>query len=251
MGVTTTSVLVLRHQDDRERDRVIFCLTPESGALRLRARGTKRSTSKLAGSLEPLTEVTVSFADGRVSGLITGAIMTERFPMLHQDLVASMSAQWLAELVERVAKPDHAAPELYTFVRKSFSEIATMVDQPLGQRWLTLDRMAFEILRMEGFVPALDHCPRCHRPMPAERIVFDPLVGFVHADEGRDRSLPLSTPSINYLTNQAISGSERTIFREVHALIESLITHTLDRPLKSMPVLRSVFRTSRLSTTTE
>jgi DNA repair protein RecO len=204
MGVTTTKALILRHHDERERDRSVIVLTPDQGLLRLRARGTKSSVSKLAGSLEPLSEVTLSFADGRHSGLITGAILIDRFSGLRDDLVSLVAAQWLAELIEQVARPGQAIPELWDLVKRSWQLLIGQRDWSLGRRWLALDRMAWQILRLEGFTPALDHCPRCSQPMPADEIVYDPLIGFVHVHEAGVGGVRLSKKNDKLLNDRRI-----------------------------------------------
>lgn len=251
MGVTTTAALILRHRDERERDRSIVVLTPDHGLLKLRARGTKSSVSKLAGSLEPLTEVTLSFADGRIGGLIIGSVVIERFARLRSDLVGIVGATWLAELVEVITKPGQAIPELYAQIRQSFLQLGQQEDWPLGQRWLALDGMAFDVLRREGFVPAWDHCPRCGKNLTADQVAYDPLVGFIHQSEAKKDSLRISPEAISFLTAASRPGAERAVFSQVHALVEALILHITDRPLKSGPVLRRVFRTERLSTRTD
>lgn len=247
MGVRTTSAIILRHADERERDRNIVALTPEHGLLRLRARGTKSSTAKLSGSLEPLTEVTLTYADGRTTGVITGAVIRHRFPMLHQDLIALVSAQWLAELVERVTKIGQAVPAVYHILQVSLDKLGQLVDRPSGHRWLQLDLIGIQILEIEGFVPPLNHCPKCQRPMPAERIAYDSHLGFVHLDESSPDGIELSQSTIEVLQGAEIGTDVKNLFREIHPLTESLIMHTFDRRLASQPVLRAVFRTDRLS----
>ncbi len=247
MGVTTLEALILRHQDDRERDRLLFCLTREQGLLRLRARGTKRHEAKLAGSVEPITEVNLSFADGRISGVVTGAVITERWAGLRSDLIGLMSAQWLAELVERVAKPGQASPPLFDLLRQQWSAIATQSGWTAGRRWLALDRMAWDILTIEGFAPSLERCPRCGRTFVDEAVAYAAHVGVVHEAEAPAGALSVPWTGVSFLHTGVVLGDERTIFKPVHAFVEMLIHQTLDRPMHADRVLRAVLRGVRLS----
>lgn len=248
MGVVTTSALILRHQDERERDRLVVALTADHGLMRIRARGTKRSTAKLAGSLEPLTEVILSWADGRSSGLVTGAVIQQRWRVIHGDLVATVSGQWLAELVEHVARPGQQTAQLYELVRNFFVGLTMQISWSLGRRWLELDRVAYQLLELEGFVPRLDHCPKCSRSLTGQKVSYDPLIGFIHADEADAGAQRLESTLLSYLETGQVQSDERSLFRQLHPVLEAMIAHTIDRPLKSQRVLRAVFRQARLST---
>lgn len=247
MGVTTAKAIILRHQDERERDRLVVAISPDHGLLRIRARGSKRSTAKLAGSLEPLTEVQLSWADGRSTGLATGAVVVTRWPIFRQDMVASVSGQWLAELLEQVVKPGQHIVELYQLIQTACSHWAVQAQESLGRQWLALDRLAYQVLQLEGFVPEIDHCPRCQRSMPAEMVAYDPLVGFVHHDEAPSSVPRLTAEARHFLTTGQSRGDERTLWRSIHSVVAALLVQTIERPLKSERVLRAVFRQARLS----
>jgi recombinational DNA repair protein (RecF pathway) len=153
----------------------------------------------------------------------------------------------LLELVERVSKPDVADPELYDVVKQSLNDMNMENDLSVGQRWLALDRRAWLILRHEGFAPALDHCPRCNQPMPEDEISYSPGVGFVHVREAAAGDIRISAAAIAFLKTGQAPTDPRGAFREVHTLVESLIHHTLDQPLRSERVRRAVLRGAALS----
>jgi len=242
MAVTTLTVLLLRHQDEREVDRSIMAYSRERGLLRFRARGTKRSMSKLAGSLEPLTEATVTFADGRYGEVVTGAMTHERWLGLRTDLFGLAGAQWLAELVERITKPDHHSPEVYDQLRAAWSRLASNQSSALGRRWLELDRVAYGLLQHEGFVPAIDDCPICGRSLVGAETSYRPNVGFIHQEEFRPNDVRLDQSVIDVVRSGVPDDVGRETFRAFHALVESIILHVIDRPLRSTAVLRQIVR---------
>ncbi len=246
MSVIRTKALILRHTTDREHDRMLTILTPSKGQLRVRARGTKKSASKLGGSLEPMMEVDLSLADGRVVDLVTGSIIIYRFPLLRKDIVTMTMAQWYLELVESVTKPDQPAEELYDLIKNDLLQMEKEIGESTGQRWLLLNRRALQIMTHEGFAPRMDACSVCHLPLGEEAASYDAQQGFVHTKEAHVGALSLTDPTVSFLRDGQQPAGDRAVFRQTHELVERLIHHTLDRPLKSERVLRTVVRTTKL-----
>lgn len=248
MSVLYTSAIILRHTTDREHDRLLTILTPTTGQLRVRARGTKKSVSKLGGSLEPMMEVELNIADGRTVGLVTGSIIRDRFAALRTDAVGITMGQWLLELVEAVTKPEQPAVEVYDLTLQGLRELAAAAGQSVGRRWMGLCRRALLLMQHEGFAPTLETCSVCHRSIADTECAYDARLGIVHQAEAGDGALILSSTTVRYLRQGLTPGDDRETFAQTHTLIESLVHHTLDRPLKSERVLRSMVRQVKLPT---
>src|SRR6478609_8007714 len=67
----TTDAIVLSRFDLGEADRVLTLITPGIGKLKAIAKGVRRPTSRLGGSLEPFAELTVALARGRTFDVVT------------------------------------------------------------------------------------------------------------------------------------------------------------------------------------
>ncbi len=245
--VIRTKALILRHSVDREQDRLLVVLTPTLGKFQLRARGTKKSLSKLGGSLEPLTEVDLTLANGRTVDIVTGSVILQRWPELRRDLVASVSAQWLLELVERVTKPNQPEQGLYPLVIELLEGMTAELTWPYGRRWLALLRRAWLVLQQEGFTPALDRCGQCHRRLDPGEAAMDRLHGFVHRIERQADGFDLERDTLEYLANRQAPADVRRVFAQAQRVLEFLLAHVLDQPLRSDQILRSVWRLERLS----
>lgn len=242
MSTFTTTALILRHADDREHDKFIVALSPGRGKLHLRAKGTKKSLSKLSGSLEPVTHVTLTIAKGRRSDLITGSIIEHRLSGLRQDPFTFVAAQWFLELVDRVTKAEQDESRVFAYVTDSLRSMEAEDILTLGQRWLRLCRRAWQLLDLQGFAPSLQVCAHCHQPLGTEPIAYHSHQGLVHAREAGIEAFGLDTPTMVYLVDGVSPPDERTVFRQLHQLVERLIHQTLDQPLRSEPVLRSMMR---------
>src|SRR5258707_167240 len=66
--VYTTEAIVLRRTDFGEADRILTLFTPSYGKVRAIAKGARRTTSRLAGHLEPFTRTQLLLAPGRELG---------------------------------------------------------------------------------------------------------------------------------------------------------------------------------------
>lgn len=249
MAVHRTPALILRHTTDREHDRLISVLTPTRGLLRLRARGTKKSASKLGGAIEPVAEVDLQYADGRVFGQVTGCVVKNRFLMIRSDLISLVNAQWLCELVEGLTKPEQDDRTLYGWLVSELTAMESEISEPAGRRWAGLYRRAWKLIKHQGFLPTTETCAICHQPLDGQR-KYLPASGFVHPAETKS-GWPLSASTMDYLNNAPESRDIRQIFRELSPLIEQLTNQVIEKPLKSSSVLRAVMRGSRLSSGTQ
>src|ERR1700693_6289313 len=71
----TTDAIVLSRFDLGEADRVLTLITPGIGKLKAIAKGVRRPTPRLGGSLEPFAELNVALARGRTFDVVTQVIV--------------------------------------------------------------------------------------------------------------------------------------------------------------------------------
>ena len=92
-----TAAIVLRRFELGEADRVLTVLTPHDGKLRLIAKGVRRPTSRLGGTLEPFAELQLEVARARTFDVITPASVSEAWLNLRDRLESTATAWYLAE----------------------------------------------------------------------------------------------------------------------------------------------------------
>ena len=96
-----TEAIVLRTMDLGEADRILTVLTPRLGKLKVVAKGVRRTRSRLGGGLEPLSDVHLVLAIGRTFDVITATALENPHLGLREDLHATASAWYVAELADR------------------------------------------------------------------------------------------------------------------------------------------------------
>ncbi len=96
-----TTAIVLRQRRLGEADKIITLFTPNLGKIDAVAKGVRRTRSKVAGHVEPLTYTAFMLARGRELDIITQAQSIEAFSELREDLERTSRGLYAAELVDR------------------------------------------------------------------------------------------------------------------------------------------------------
>src|SRR3989304_3564905 len=107
VGMTTprlykTEAIVLRQRKLGEADRILTLHTPAYGKLDAKAKGVRKTTSRMSGHLQPLSRCMVQLAQGRPGlDVIAGCETLESFQALREDLDRLSRALYAAELADR------------------------------------------------------------------------------------------------------------------------------------------------------
>lgn len=221
--------LVLRGRDWREADRLVTLLTCDAGKVTVLARGVKKSKSKFAALIEPLTLGRYLLHQGKsMDTLIQGEIIKPYFT-LRQDLLYYATAQYFCELVER-ALPDRApAPAVFNLLLAALEILEKDSDPARVARCFELSLVA-EL----GFCPALDHCLSCDRLLGP--YYFDFLQGSIICGQ-----CPRSQESI-LISGAAVAVMKRFLKQGFHRLSVCSVSAIVNEEIRR--VCAGVFRSS-------
>ena len=171
----TTEAIVLSRFDLGEADRVLTLITPAGGKLKAIAKGVRRTTSRLGGSLEPFAELTVSLARGRTFEVVTQVSVGHAWLNLRDSLESAATAWYLAELADRSLEERHAAEPLYALLRRAYELLDAGMAPGRVARWYEM-----HLLDELGMRPEVDRCVECDRMLEAEeRFRWVPPLGGV------------------------------------------------------------------------
>ncbi|HEU0243609.1 MAG TPA: DNA repair protein RecO, partial [Candidatus Limnocylindrales bacterium] len=157
-----TDAIVLSRFDLGEADRVLTLITPEFGKLKAIAKGIRRPTSRLGGSLEPFAELTVALARGRTFDVVTEVRVGHAWLGLRDRLESAATAWYLAELADRSLEERHAAEPLYALLRRAYELLDADMAPGRVARWYEM-HLADEL----GQRPEVDRCVECDRMLEA------------------------------------------------------------------------------------
>ena len=157
-----TDAIVLSRFDLGEADRVLTIITPELGKLRIIAKGVRRPTSRLGGSLEPFAELRLALARGRTFDVVTEVKVGHAWLGLRDRLESAATAWYLAELADRSLEERHEAAPLYALLRRSYELLDAGMAPGRVARWYEM-HLADEL----GQRPEVDRCVECDRMLEA------------------------------------------------------------------------------------
>jgi DNA repair protein RecO (recombination protein O) len=153
-----TDAIVLSRFDLGEADRVLTLITPEHGKLKAIAKGVRRPSSRLGGSLEPFAELTVALARGRTFDVVTEVRVGHAWLRLRDSLESAATAWYLAELADRSLEERHEAEALYALLHRAYELLDAGMQPGRVARWYEM-HLADEL----GQRPEVDRCVECDR----------------------------------------------------------------------------------------
>jgi DNA repair protein RecO (recombination protein O) len=243
-----TEVVVLRHTDWGEADRLLVLFSREAGKLRAVAKGVRKLHSRKAGHLEPFTQVKLLLARGRDFWIVTQADTVDAFLPIREDLERTAYASYVIELLDRFTYEEGENRALYHLLVETLQRVAHLPDPFPAARYYDV-----RLLDLLGFRPELNNCARCQAEIQAEDQYFDAGLGGVLCP----RCGP-AVPTARAVTMRALKALrhyQRSTFREavrleltpgvqieVEGLLGSYLTYLLERKLNTPAFLREVRR---------
>lgn len=167
-----TEAVILRQRKLGEADRILTLYTPALGKLDAKARGVRKTTSRLSGHLQPLNHCMLQLAQGHQLDVITGVETLDSFRNLREDLDRLSRGLYVAELTDRMtAEHVHSFP-----VYRLLLETLWRLDKP-GDGDQALRFFEMRLLDQSGFRPELEVCVGCLQPLEAVDNFFAPVAG--------------------------------------------------------------------------
>lgn len=191
-----TEALILRQRKLGEADRIFTLLTPAHGKIDVRAKGIRKTTSRMAGHLQPLNRLMLQLAKGRSTDVVAGCETLESFHHLREDLDRLGQAMYAAELSDRMLAEHVPNYPTYRLLLDTLQRLAAG-DDPV----LLLRSFEMKLLDESGFRPELERCVGCGKMLEADRHFFAAQAGGACCPEcapsaGGARSLSLNAMKV-------------------------------------------------------
>ena len=243
----TTDAIVLSRFDLGEADRVLTLITPTGGKLKAIAKGVRKPTSRLGGSLEPFAELQLLLARGRTFDIVSQVSIVSPWLRLRDDLVSFGTASYLAELVSGTVEERHPSEGLYLLLKRAYEILDAGMAPGRVARWFEM-HLAEEL----GVRPEVDRCVECGRLLEAdERYRWVPPLGGVLCERcpgpPQDR-VALSLEGLKLLKayqrmdveGLATLRVRPAVEREIEAAMREFLAYSLDRKPRSLAFLDEV-----------
>jgi DNA repair protein RecO (recombination protein O) len=242
--VYKTEAIILKRVKLGEADRIITFYTPRLGKVQGVAKGVRKTTSKLAGHLEPFTRSALVLAKGRNLDVITQAQALDNYLSIRADYERTARALYLLELIDRFTPDQLENIGLYRLLREGLEWLAA---GEAGDASLRLFEM--RLLTLTGYRLELRRCVLCQQPLAATAAHFSPAGGGVVCDDCRGGQTWLRPISLNaqkvlrFLEEADQPEAERlrlseALRSELSGLLHYYIEFQLEGELRSLPFLR-------------
>jgi DNA repair protein RecO (recombination protein O) len=225
--------VVLRTYKSGESDRIGVLWTREHGKVRVIAKGVRKTTSRLGGTLEPLSYVNVDLVQSRSDFYITKHVAhRERFGVLRSSYQRINAGYAVVEVVDAIPSDDVADEGIFDLLTRV---LRTLDDEQFNPT-LVPASFFFRLLGHDGSGPVVDRCVNCGREGPL--VAFDASVGGTLCAQCRSGQ-SLSANALE-LIRRIVGGDLASVLKEsepagsseVATLAQEAIEHHFGRRLK-------------------
>jgi DNA repair protein RecO (recombination protein O) len=192
--VYKTQAIVLRQRKLGEADKIVTLYTSHQGKVDAVAKGVRRTKSRLAGHLEPLTLGSYLLAEGRELDIVTQAETVEAFPRLRADLDRISRGLYCAELVDRLTPERSEGNPTFRLLEQTLRYLDHVEQYDLAVR-----RFELRLLDELGYRPSLSECAVCRQPLEPRDNYWSADAGGAVCPRCADDSLRLAPLSLNAL----------------------------------------------------
>jgi DNA repair protein RecO (recombination protein O) len=241
MRIARTEAIILHTFAARERDKMVVFLTPDHGKRKGFAYGARAIRSRFGAALEPLAKVRIGYSERENEEVVrieSVDLVRSLFPA-QQNLVSSVAATYIAELVDTFAQADDPAELIYRLLDRSCEALLEGAP-PLA----VVTYAEIWILRLAGIFPSTRECMQCGQALTRPLRFDEKLEGFVCPNcAGRDAYL-LSNDIADAMALMQRPVREfdaaPDVLLEIRGLAGTVRRNFLGHELKSFEVLASV-----------
>ncbi len=242
MKIERSEAIILHTFPARERDKMVVFLTPDHGKRKGWAYGARAIRSRFGAALEPLAKVRIGYSERESEEVVrieSVDLVRSLFPA-QQNLVCSISATYIAEMVDTFAPANDPAELIYRLLDRTTEALLDgtppMAVVAYAEVWT---------LRLGGIFPSSRNCIECGGPL-TRPLRFDArLEGFVCGDcAGRDAFVISNDAAValDAIARSPVSefNAPLEVLMEVRSLAGTVRRNFLGHELKSFEVLASL-----------
>lgn len=250
MAITETEALVIRTYNLAEADKIVVCLTRNSGLVRAVAKGARRLKNRFGAALEPFTLVNITYyqkENQELASLNQADILKSHFNISRDPDILSGLA-YMGDLVVEFSPPHQTNDKLFRMVTACLEATA----QSPPDLDLILRYFEVWILRLEGFLPDLRRCADCHRSLAEEAgVLLSRELGLLCRPCAQGKGEVLSRKAYarlcatQVLSPESFVQESRGLAAEVQIELAELMHRMIGRVLERKPRVQLASQSSR------
>jgi len=194
------NAIILGSREIGETDRVYSFLTKENGKVRAIGRGTRKPIAKLAGNLEPLTQVEIFLSKVKGLGNISGVIPINNFALIKNNIDALQETLSVFKILEKVLLEDQREEKIYQYLEAYLLAVDKAVSEKknINYQFLKVGLM-FKVFEELGYRLEVGRCAGCGKTLVSGENYFDFSRGGVvcrNCNQGKINGVAISDDSI-------------------------------------------------------
>lgn len=244
--IYTTEAIVLGVRRLGEADSILTLFSLEHGKFDAVARGVRKTLSRKAGHLEPLTHSSLLLAHGSNLDIVTQAEALHSSLALREDLRRLSAGFYVAELLDRFTVEHDQNAALFRLLLETLARLNDGAESERALRFFEANLLVYS-----GFQPQLSHCVTCLEPLQPVLNYFSVAAGGVVCPSCRPAGAGLPSISVNALKvlRLLIGGPfdrfarlqiSDTLMAELESLLRGAVQRQLEREPRSLQFLREV-----------
>ena len=195
--------IVLKSQDFKDNDKIVYLFSPAEGKFSAVLKGVKKASAKLKFAGEPFCFAEFTCVKRGDMATITNAYQKESFFELRQDITAFYAGVSALEIVSAFAQEGEQNPGLFVSLVKSLS----LMTQGVNPKTV-LAHFALCVLDNFGQKPCFDSCAECGSKVHDAVFCFD-VGGVLCQTCQNDFALPLDEGVRKVLVNLSSLAHEK------------------------------------------
>lgn len=246
--VYKTPAIVLRQRKLGDADKILTLYTATFGKVDAVAKGVRKTKSRFAGHVEPLTHATFLLAKGKSLDIVTQVETVEPFQQVRDDLDRLSRALYCCELLDRFTELHAENFGLYRLLLDTLRRLATRDDLDLPVRYYEM-----ALLNEMGYRPELEECIMCREPLRPVRNYWTAAGGGVvcpncRRDEAAVRPIsPNAVKLLRLLLHGRFSDAARVavapgLASELERALREYLHWVLERDIRSAAFIDTVRR---------
>jgi DNA repair protein RecO (recombination protein O) len=225
--------VVIGREEWGEYDCLLTIYTRERGKVEAVARGVRKSSSKLAAHLEPLSVAELLLVRGRRRHIVAGSVATSLAYRFAGNAASLTAAGAVVRLVDDMTPLEVPDQRIFTLLEVALALVASQL-LTVSQRAFLVRCVAWQLLVLSGYQPELRTCVICRRPAnDASRKLDARRGGVVHSLCATPHAAvtPLGTAALRGLAYMASAPLDHLVrlraravtFAEMMRAIEQLV----------------------------
>ena len=207
MKELSDEAVVLRTYKSGEADRVCVLWTRHHGKVRILAKGVRKTSSRMGGSLEPMAHVKVELVKTRGDLYVTKHVAhLTRLTTLRESYPRIAAGLAVVEVVDAIPTEEAADEGIFDLLVR----VLATLDNPEYEPDLVAASFFFKLLAYDGSEPVVEGCVNCGSPGPL--VSFNAEVGGTLC--AQCRSGTSISPAALELIRRILGGDLAAVLRE-------------------------------------